>query len=438
ANGTCTIAANQAGNGVYSAAPQVTQNVSVGLNPQTITFDTPAPSGTVGQSGVSVHAVATSGLPVTYSSLTPSICTVNGSSGALTLLANGTCTIAANQAGNANGTCTIAANQAGNGVYSAAPQVTQNVSVGLNPQTITFDTLADKVYGDGTITLSASASSSLLVTFAVSGSCSISGNVVTITGVGTCTVKASQAGDANWAPAADVVQSFDIGPAPLTITANNQTRPYHTANPAFTSAISGFVYGETQSVMTALPTCDTTADINSGVGAYAITCDGASAANYSIHYVNGTLTVTPPTAKPVLVVTADSLSKNAGDPNPTLTYTISGWVDGDTEASLTTPPTCTTTADASSLAGTYPITCAGAASDKYAITYTPGVLTVVGSQVGGESQKPVRSPTPPVTSTSSDSPLSNSVPLIGLLICLAFGGLGLLAVRAQRRTMRPR
>jgi uncharacterized repeat protein (TIGR01451 family) len=119
AAGTCTIAANQAGNGTYAAASQVTQNVAVGLNSQTIAFD-PAPTGaTVGMSGASVHATATSGLAVSYTSTTTSICTVDSGTGALTLLAVGT--------------CTIAANQAGNGTYAAASQVSQNVAVGVAP-----------------------------------------------------------------------------------------------------------------------------------------------------------------------------------------------------------------------------------------------------------------------------------------------------------------
>ena len=86
---------------------------------QTIGFD-PAPIGvTVGAIGVSVSATATSLLPVAYSSTTESICSVDPSSGALTLLAIGT--------------CTIAADQAGGNPYNPAPQVTQNVDVAATP-----------------------------------------------------------------------------------------------------------------------------------------------------------------------------------------------------------------------------------------------------------------------------------------------------------------
>jgi hypothetical protein len=53
-----------------------------------------------------------------------------------------------------------------------------------------------------------------------------------------------------------------------------------------------------------------------------------------------------------------------------------GFVNGDTAASLTTPPTVTTTATASSAVGTYPITASGAVDANYTISYSPGTLTV--------------------------------------------------------------
>jgi hypothetical protein len=79
---------------------------------QTITFP-PIPTASLGQGTVTLEATATSGLTIAYSSLTPSVCTVAGN--IVTLLAEGTCTIAANQAGDAN--------------TAAAPQETQSFAV---------------------------------------------------------------------------------------------------------------------------------------------------------------------------------------------------------------------------------------------------------------------------------------------------------------------
>jgi hypothetical protein len=59
-----------------------------------------------------------------------------------------------------------------------------------------------------------------------------------------------------------------------------------------------------------------------------------------------------------------------------LTASYSGFVNGDTASSLTTPPALTTTATAASPAGSYPITASGAASPNYTISYTGGTLTV--------------------------------------------------------------
>ena len=79
-------------------------------------------------------------------------------------------------------------------------------------QTITFDPIGDKFTTDGPFQLVASASSGLPVSFSiVSGPASVSGNTVTLDGnTGTVVVRASQAGDANYNPAPDVDQSFDV------------------------------------------------------------------------------------------------------------------------------------------------------------------------------------------------------------------------------------
>ena len=125
AAGTCTIAADQAGGAVdtvtYNAATQVTRSVTLqdapaAKDPQVITFPAQTSPVTVPLGGVfpiGPAATADSGLPVTYTSLTPDVCTVVGSS--VRVLGSGTCTIEANQAGNAR--------------YDPADPVTQSVVV---------------------------------------------------------------------------------------------------------------------------------------------------------------------------------------------------------------------------------------------------------------------------------------------------------------------
>jgi hypothetical protein len=108
------------------------------------------------------------------------------------------------------------------------------------------------------------------------------------------------------------------------------------------------------------------------VGTYTTQCSGAVAPNYTIAYVNGTLSIT---VVP-LTITANNATRAFGAPNPTFTATYVTLVNGDTAASLTGTLNCTTTATAASPAGPYPITCSGQTSTNYTITYVAGTLTV--------------------------------------------------------------
>lgn len=153
---------------------------------------------------------------------------------------------------------------------------------------------------------------------------------------------------------------------PLTVTANNVSRTYGAANPAFTSTVTGAVNGDTFTI-----TYTTPATPASAVGTYAIipTVSGPAAANYNITPVNGTLTINPAP----LTVTANAASRMYGAPNPVFTSTLTGVVNNDT---LTT--NYTTPAGATSPVGTYAVTpsIAGPAASNYAVTANNGVLTV--------------------------------------------------------------
>jgi hypothetical protein len=122
--GTCTIDADQAGNTTYAAAPTATQNVSVGpgLISQTITFtSTPPTYDFIGATYKVTAKGGKSGKAVTFSSATSPVCTVSGST--VRFVAQGTCTIDANQAGTAK--------------YAPAPTAAQTLSVIVNNRAIT-------------------------------------------------------------------------------------------------------------------------------------------------------------------------------------------------------------------------------------------------------------------------------------------------------------
>lgn len=197
--GTCTIAANQAGNGSFNATPQVTQSFSVGLNNQTIAFGA-TPTAIVGGTGA-VSATATSGLTVSFTSSTPGVCTVSGST----------------VTGVTAGTCTVAANQAGNSGYNAAPQVTQSFNVGNASaivQTISLGTPPTGVVVGGSGTLSASGGASgNAISFSSNtpGVCTVVGNTVIGVTAGTCTIAANQTGNGSYNAAPQATQSFAVG-----------------------------------------------------------------------------------------------------------------------------------------------------------------------------------------------------------------------------------
>jgi serine/threonine-protein kinase len=112
AEGSCIVVANQAGDGRYSDAPQVRRTITVKKKPQSISFSAPA-SGALWSSALLSATGGASGNPVVFTSATPGVCHVSGS----------TVTYAE------TGTCVIDANQAGNDVYADAPQVQRTIKV---------------------------------------------------------------------------------------------------------------------------------------------------------------------------------------------------------------------------------------------------------------------------------------------------------------------
>lgn len=244
-------------------------------------------------------------------------------------------------------------------------------------QTIAFDSVADKTYGDPPFSLSASASSGLPVTFTVvSGPASLSSGRLSITGAGVVLVRASQTGNASFNPAPDVIRSFAVNKAVLTVTANSTSRLYGAANPGFGAKITGFVNGETASVLSGTPTIGTATAPNSPPGAYPITpsLGSLSADNYSFSFSSGTLTIT----KATLTVAANSVSRAYGSANPTFNAIISGFVAGDTLGAVTGSPNVNTPATASSPSGDYAITptLGTLSANNYDFIFAAGVLTV--------------------------------------------------------------
>ncbi len=118
--GTTTITASQAGNDIFNAATNVLRDLVVNKGNQTITFAA-LTSKAIGNAPFALTASSSSGLAIEYSSSNTSIATISGNT--VTLVAPGSVTINANQAGNAN--------------YNAATQVSQIFCVNPAKPTIT-------------------------------------------------------------------------------------------------------------------------------------------------------------------------------------------------------------------------------------------------------------------------------------------------------------
>ncbi len=239
-------------------------------------------------------------------------------------------------------------------------------------QSITFDPLVDKTYGDADVVLSATSSSALDVSFElVSGPASLSTNTLTITGVGEIIVRAIQMGNTDFNKAPPVQQAFTINKAVLTASMDDQTIVYGQTLPTFTFTVSGFVLGDDQASIIVPPTLSTTATNYSGAGVYTISGSGGVADNYTFDYVDGTLTIN----KASLTATADNQTIVYNNPIPNLTITYDGFVN-DEDTSVIIEPVISTPATANSDAGSYPIILADGSAVNYDINLVNGELII--------------------------------------------------------------
>src|SRR5260370_5488527 len=140
--------------------------------------------------------------------------------------------------------------------------------------------------------------------------------------------------------------------------------------PAVTPSYAGFVNGDTAASLTAAPVCATNATAQSNVGSYPTSCSGAVDANYSILYSTRSLVFDP---APLTIASSSGTMTYGGTP-PAITPSYAWFPNGDTAASLTAAPTCTTTATAQSNVGSYPTSCSGAVDANYSIGYMSGSL----------------------------------------------------------------
>jgi serine protease AprX len=283
------------------------------------------------------------------------------------------------------GSCTVTASQPGLDVYDIAntgpkpwypaADVVRSFSIAKASQTISFGALGGKTYGDPDFGVAATSSSGLAVSFAATGNCTIAGATVHITGAGSCTVTASQGGNANYNAAPDVPQAFTIAKADQTIDFG---------------ALADKTYGE--------PDFDVAATSSSGLPVSFGAGGNCTVAGSTVHITgagscviaasqggddnyNAAPDVTQPfsIAKAALTVKANNITKAFGT---TYTFagtefTATGLFSPDSVASVTLT---SAGAAAGAAGGFYPIVpsaAVGSGLGNYVVTYVNGSFRVV-------------------------------------------------------------
>jgi MBG domain (YGX type)/Bacterial Ig-like domain (group 3)/FG-GAP-like repeat len=307
--GTHTLTAQYAGSSSYngstsSAITQIvlkaTPSVTVACSPNPTTFGSSATTCT-GQT----NAGATGLMSITYNGTAWGSGNVNGS-GAFSVSGLG---------GSPAGSYTIAATYAGDGNYNGGSGST-TYTINKATPTVTWATPAAISYGTALSATQLNATASVPGAFVYSP---VAGTVLTA-GSHTLAVTFTPTDTTDYTTASATV-NLTVNQAVLTVTANNASKVYGTANPAFTPIYSGFVNGDTSAVLTGSPSLTTTATAASPVGSYTITAAAGtlSAANYSFNFVNGTLTITKATS--VLSVSS-SLNPSVFGNSVTFTLTV--------------------------------------------------------------------------------------------------------------------
>lgn len=372
--GQITVTAYQVGDGTYAPATPVPQNFKV--NPAALTVTANSFSCELGQVA---SCLASNPLGYTIAGF------VNGDTNSI-VSGTATLTSAVTPTSQPGSYPITFATQNLNAANYTITYVPGTVTIaGNQPQTITFGTLPGVTYGVSQISLNATSSAKLPVSYTVTGPASVAGSILSVTGAGVVTVTAQQAGNATFAPATPVSQSFVVNKAVLTVTANNQTMAQGNSPEPFTATITGYVNGDSPSVVTGSPVFTSNASPNSPLGTVPLmVSQGTLAANnYSFTFVSGTVTVVAGTAQTINFT-----------PIPALIYGI-GPVTLQATSSSTLPVSFAVTGPARLTgnvlnvtgAGTVNVTATQSGGGSYSaappvsqsITVAPAVLTVVGN-----------------------------------------------------------
>lgn len=201
--GSVIITASQSGDASTDKADDVQQSLLINKADQTISFGA-LPEISYSPLPFFLFATSSSGLPVSFLSTDPAVVSVQGTFASI----------------NVPGSTYIIASQAGNDNYNPASDVQQLFVIDKGEQTIAFDSINAKTYGDPDFDLFASTDFGSTVTFTIDDPtiAAINGYTVTILSAGKTTITAHQPGDSYYNPAPDVKRVLLVNPKSQTIT----------------------------------------------------------------------------------------------------------------------------------------------------------------------------------------------------------------------------
>jgi hypothetical protein len=245
------------------------------------------------------------------------------------------------------GTHPITATYVGDTNFTTSSSTSLDQVVNGASQSITFGVLADKTYGDAPFGVSASASSGLPVGFSsqTPAVCSVTGATVSLLGVGQCTIRAAQSGNAIWAAATPVDQSFTVAKASSTTGIVS-----HSPNPsvvgqsyAVTWLVDTVPAGAgtpTGTVTVSDGTSQCSAAVSTGscslastsAGPKTLTASYAGDSEYTPSVSSGTTHTVNPAVVPMSISSVSPNSRGRGATNNTVIVTGGGFVNGATAA----------------------------------------------------------------------------------------------------------
>ena len=198
APGTAIISASQVGNNDYLEATQVSRTLTVNKRSQVIIFNE-LPEKTYEDLPFTLPEKTDEGLTISYVSTNTSVATISGNT--VTILKPGVTDIIASQAGDAT--------------HYSATDVSQTLVVKKASQSLSFESLPNKTYGDAPFELKKVSNKNLPISYTSSDSsiASVSGNMVTINKPGTVTITARQSGNAYYLAIEPVEKTLTINKA---------------------------------------------------------------------------------------------------------------------------------------------------------------------------------------------------------------------------------